>query len=191
MFLRIKRCQFQYPHHARSTPGFLADNLRSGFQGISLLLLLVSLWVNHRAQPRCPCLASRTSGPCQNSHACSLSPSVYSFGLEDPNGACLEVLLDEQGGYTSLRTLGREGPCPLQHPVGPSGPPKEELRQALPVWLHLAQDTRPGRALSSAIPHGPLQATEGGTTPGLTSVASLVDHEYIGADANDPTDITL
>lgn len=30
-----------------------------------------------------------------------------------------------------------------------------------------------------------------GTTPGLTSVASLVDHEHIGADANDPTDITL
>ena len=93
--------------------------------------------MNHRAQPRCPYSASRTSGPCQNSHACSLSLSVYSFGLEDPIGACLEVLLDEQGGYTSLRTLGREGPCPLRHPVGPSGPPKEELRQALPVWLLL------------------------------------------------------
>ena len=42
------------PKHASSTPGFLADNPRSGFQGISLLLCFVSLWVNHRAQPRCP-----------------------------------------------------------------------------------------------------------------------------------------
>ena len=34
-------------------------------------------------------------------------------------------------------TLGREGPCPLRHTAGTSGPPKEELRQALPVWLLL------------------------------------------------------
>lgn len=113
------------------------DNLRSGFQGISLLLCLVFLWVNHLAQPRRPYLASRTSGPCQNWHTCYLYLSVYSFSLEDRIGTCLEILLDEQGGYTSLRTLGREGPCPLRHTAGPSGPPKEELRQALPVWLLL------------------------------------------------------
>lgn len=42
-----------------------------------------------------------------------------------------------------------------------------------------------------ATPRGPFRVTEGGTTPGLTSVASFVDHEHIGADANYPTDITL
>lgn len=42
-----------------------------------------------------------------------------------------------QCGYTSLRTLGQEGPCPPRYPMGPSRPPKEELRQALPVWLLL------------------------------------------------------
>lgn len=40
-------------------------------------------------------------------------------------------------------------------------------------------------------PMGPSQATKGKTMPGLTSVASFVNHEHIGPDANDPTDITL
>ena len=106
------------PQHASPIPGFSVDNLRSGFQGISLLLCLVFLWVDHLAQPRRPYLASRTSGPCQNLHTCYLYLSVYSFSLEDRIGACLEILLDEQGGYTSLRTLGQEGPCPLRHSAG-------------------------------------------------------------------------
>lgn len=42
-----------------------------------------------------------------------------------------------------------------------------------------------------AAPRGPFRAANGGTAPGLTSVASFVDHEHIGADAYYPTDITL
>lgn len=38
---------------------------------------------------------------------------------------------------------------------------------------------------------GQLSPTKGKTMSGLTSVASFVNHEHIGTDANYPTDITF
>lgn len=37
----------------------------------------------------------------------------------------------------------------------------------------------------------PFLGPKGKTMPGLTSVASFVNHEHIGTDANYPTDITF
>lgn len=55
-------------------------------------------------------------------------------------------------------------------------------------------DTPSGHQLGQDGPLLPCPPTVSGRLaegPGLTSMASLVDHEHIGADANYPTDITL
>lgn len=92
----------------------------------------------------------------------------------------------------------------LSAPAGPlharTPSPRHWDKDAVPCWdSRLLQLGRPadmpsGHQLGQEGPRLPCPPAASGRLaegPGLTSMASLVDHEHIGADANYPTDITL
>lgn len=148
--------------HARLTQGFSGGNVRPVFRGTHL--------------------------PLRSVFSCSLQGEAAGpRHLPAPRRAPARRAAD----LPFRRSLPRLRPdwCTLSSPA--RGRPGKNTR---PRWGGEAPPCVPSprdTLRASADQDAPSRDREAGAAPGLTGVASLVHHEHIGADANDPTDITL